>query len=115
MLGHPGVLGAMLAAGWYLFVAAGIGLGLAAVLRNTAAGVGALVTLLLIVPQVVRALPRPWNDTIGEFLPTDNILQLTTLHADPHQFAGLPALLVCTAWAALALVAGAVVLSKKDV
>lgn len=113
-LGHPGVFGGVLAAGWYLFVAAGIGLGLAAVLRHAAAGVGALVALLLIVPQVVRALPHPWNDTIGKFLPTNNIIQLTSLHPDPHQFTGLSALLVCTAWAVAALVAGAVVLSSRD-
>lgn len=113
-LGHPGVLGGILAAGWYLFVSAAIGLGLAAVFRHTAAGVGALVTLLLIVPQIVRALPHPWNDTIGKFLPTDNVLQLTTLHPEPHQFTGLSALLICTAWAVVALAAGAFVLSKKD-
>ena len=113
-LDHPGVPGGVLASGWYLSVVTLIGLGLAAALRNTAGAIGALVTLLLILPQIVPALPAPWNNDIGRFLAPNAAQQLACLYPDPHGLAPLPAFLTCCAWVLLTLAAGLIVITRRD-
>lgn len=113
-LDHPGVPGGILASGWYLCVVTLIGAGLAAALRSTAGAIGAFVVLLLILPQIVPALPAPWNNDIGRFLAPNAAQQLASLYPDPHGLAALPALLVCCAWAIAALAAGLAVITRRD-
>jgi ABC-2 type transport system permease protein len=113
-LDHPGVPGGILASGWYLCVVTLIGVGLAAALRSTAGAIGAFVALLLILPQIVPALPPPWNNDIGQVLAPNAAQQLASLHPDPHGLAPLPALLTCCVWVVVALAAGLVVLTRRD-
>ena len=68
-ISDPGALRAVLAAGFYLFVAGLIGLGLGAVLRSTAGAVASAIGLLFLLPQVVGALPSPWRLTSASSFP----------------------------------------------
>jgi hypothetical protein len=52
--------------GFSLFAIALIGIGLGAIIRNTAGAVAALPALIYL-PLVVLGLPHPFNDTIGRF------------------------------------------------
>jgi hypothetical protein len=113
-LGDPGVARGVLAAGWYLAVGSLLGLGFAALTRNTAAAIGALVLVQLILPQIAAALPRPWNDDFGRLLAPNAAQQLASLRPDPQWLAPLPAFLTCCAWALVVLVGGGIVLTRRD-
>ncbi len=52
---------AVIGAPLYLTVVGLHGLGLAAVLRNTAAGISSLFPVLFVLPIIVRFLPSPWS------------------------------------------------------
>jgi hypothetical protein len=113
-LSDPAALRAVLAAAFYLLVAGLIGLGLGAVLRYTAGAVAAAIGLLFLLPEVVSALPTPWREDIGKFLPENMIAQLVATHPSTS---GLP---VGWCWAMLAaypavlLAAGAYLISRRD-
>jgi ABC-2 type transport system permease protein len=68
-LGHPAVLRAVVMQGVYLALIGLIGLGLGALLRNTAAGIGALAGVTFVLPLVLLAVPQHARDAIGKFLP----------------------------------------------
>jgi ABC-2 type transport system permease protein len=63
-LSHPGVPGAVLAAGLLLAVVATMGLGLGAIVRHTAGGIAALVGLIFL-PAILGLLPPPWGARVG--------------------------------------------------
>ncbi|WP_035799786.1 ABC transporter permease subunit [Kitasatospora mediocidica] len=69
-LGDPGALRAVLGGGTYLMLAALLGMGLAVIVRSTAAAVGALFGLLLILPILVGGLPHSLALDIGQYLPS---------------------------------------------
>jgi ABC-2 type transport system permease protein len=113
-ISDPGALRAVLAAGFYLFVAGIIGLGMGAVLRSTAGAVASAIGLLFLLPQVVGALPSPWRSDIGKFLPGNVIAQLTS--SDPSSKLLSPGWcwVVLVAYPVAFLVSGAYVISNRD-
>ena len=113
-LSDPGALRAVRAAAFSLLVAGLIGLGLGTVLRYTAGAIAAAIGLLFLLPEVVGALPTPWRNDIGKFLPENMISQLVATHPSSN---GLPvswcwALLL--AYPAVLLAAGAYLLNRRD-
>ncbi len=82
-LGDPGVLRAVLGAALYLTVIGLLGLGLGALLRNTAGGISALFGVLFVLPIIVRFLPASWADPIDKYLPSTAGEAITHVHADP--------------------------------
>ena len=113
-LTDPGALRAVLAAAFYLLVAGLIGLGLGAILRYTAGAIAAAIGLLFLLPQVVSALPTPWRDDIGKFLPENMISQLVATHPSAT---GLPVgwcWVLLVAYPAVLLAAGAYLISRRD-
>jgi ABC-2 type transport system permease protein len=79
-LSHPGVPGAVLAAGFLLFACAMAGLGLGAIIRHTAGAVAALFGLIYIPAILYISLPSPWNARIGRFTLTIAGTQVVALH-----------------------------------
>lgn len=114
-LGQPGVLRAVIGGAGYLAVIGALGVGLGTLLRRTAGAIAALVGLLLILPILVNFLPSPWNNDISKFLP---------LQAGQSIFRAAPAasgdlslwvgFAVFCAYAVVALVFGAVLLTRRD-
>jgi hypothetical protein len=113
-LSDPGVLRAVVATGLYVALVGVAGLGLGAIIRHSAGAITALVGFLLVAPALVSALPSPWADRIGKFLPLSIGEQAaTTGHLDHHlgPWAGLLVLAVC---AGVAVAAGGWLLKRRD-
>jgi len=114
-LGDPGVARAVVGGALYLAVVGILGLGLAAVLRRTAGAIATLVGLLLVLPILVNFLPSPWNDDIAKYLPGEaggsvfHVVQRSQTALSP--WTGFA---VLSAYAAAALLAGAVLLQRRD-
>jgi hypothetical protein len=86
-LGANGVLRAVIGAGLYLAVVGLLASSLGALLRNTAAGISAVVALLFVLPGVVQALPDSWRNPVTEFWPTQAGSQIFVIHRDAHTLA----------------------------
>ncbi|MDQ6727496.1 MAG: ABC transporter permease subunit [Actinomycetota bacterium] len=114
-LGDPGVARAVLGGAMYLAVIGLMGLGLAAILRRTAGAIATLVGILLVLPILVNFLPSPWNDDISKYLPGQAggaIFQV--VQRDSNALSAWVGFAVLCAYAAVALVAGAVLVDRRD-
>ena len=113
-LAHPGALRGVLAAGFYLAVTAWVGLGLGAVIRHTAGAITAMVGLVFLLPQIIHALPAPWDTRIGKF-DLDQAAQQTIMqHPHPGYFSAGPSFVIVVAYAAVAIAAAAFVITRRD-
>ncbi|WP_250036356.1 ABC transporter permease subunit [Paractinoplanes maris] len=101
----------------YLILVGLLGLGVAAVVRNSATAVGIVLALLYLMPMVLRMLPDPdWQRVLYRLTPATAVQALTTSTAGPVALPLSPAaaLGVVAAWAAGALALGAFVLHRRD-
>ena len=112
-LSRPGVPGAVLAEGLLLFVVAMLGLATGAIVRHTAGGIAAVVGVI-IVPGILAVLPAPWGSRLGRFTLVDAAHQVTALHPAANQFSPALSLVVLLAWPALALLAAALMITRRD-
>ena len=114
-LGQPGVLRAVLLAGAYPALIALIALGLGAIVRNTAAGISAVVGILFVVPLILLPLGTSIQHSVGKFLPmiiAENSMTMVKPAADSlSPFAGLA---VLCGYAVIALAAGGWALARRD-
>ncbi|MDQ6648844.1 MAG: ABC transporter permease [Actinomycetota bacterium] len=83
-LGAPHVLRAVVGSALYLVVVGLLGLGLGALLRNTAAAISTLFGLLFVLPILVRFLPSSWSGPIGKYLPSAAGQAITAVRAVPR-------------------------------
>lgn len=113
-LSHPGVLRGVLTAGIYLAVITLVGLGLGAVIRHTAGATAAMFGLVFLVPQVIHAMPAPWDTRIGKYMLDNAGQQMSALHGVPGYFSPVASLVICLAYAAVALAAGGLVITRRD-
>jgi ABC-2 type transport system permease protein len=86
-LGQPGVGRAVLGGGLYLAAVGLLGLGLGALLRGTAAAVGALFGLLFAPQILVDLLPSTWSDHLYGYLPAPAGIAVTNVRPDPTSLA----------------------------
>ena len=109
----PGALRMVLGAGIYLLLIGLIGMALGALLRNTAAGISALVALFFVIPPVLDLLPTSWSDTLGPYLPSTAGEAFwgnpDTAHLSP--WAGLA---VLVGWTAIVVALAAIRLKRHD-
>jgi hypothetical protein len=114
-LGDPGIARVVIGGAMYLAVVGLFGLGLAAILRRTAGAIATLVGMLLVLPILVNFLPSPWNDDIAKYLPGEaggaifHLAERSSTALSP--WAGFA---VLCAYAAVALLAGGVLLDRRD-
>ena len=113
-LSEPGVLRGVLAAGLYLAIITLVGLGLGTVIRHTAGAIAALFALVFLIPQVIHAMPAPWTTRIGKYTLDNAGQQMTALHGAPGYFPPGASLIVCLAYAAAALAAAAILITRRD-
>jgi ABC-2 type transport system permease protein len=112
-LSRPGVPGAVLADGLLLCVCTLLGVALGAIIRHTAGGVAAAIGVIVL-PGITALLPAPWNGRIGRFTLVEAAHQVTALHPQPDLFAPALSLLVLLAWPAAALLAAALLITRRD-
>ena len=113
-LSDPGVLRAVIGAALFLTVVGLLGIGLGALLRNTAAGISTLFGLLFVLPIIVRFLPSSWSDPINKYLPSNAGEAITRVHADPAALAPWTGFGLFCAYALVVLIAAAVSLRRRD-
>ena len=70
-IGDPGVLRAVLSAGFYGACVALIGIAIGFLVRSTAAAIGLLLGLLMLAPLLVELLPGTAGDTLSKILPSN--------------------------------------------
>lgn len=112
--GAPGVARAVVGGGLYLAVLGLLALGLGAVIRHTAGGIAALFGLILVLPGIVAALPASWSKAISPYLPSNAGQAIFHVSPQAHTLAPWAGFGVFCAYAATALVAAAVLLTRRD-
>lgn len=110
-LGQPGVASAVILSGLYLPLIGLFGLGLGAIVRSTAAGVGIFAALVLVLPIALA----PFGDQVGRFAP-ELILKssVAAVVPQPGFLSPLVGFGVMAAYATLTLLAGLVVFARRD-
>ena len=114
-LSDPSVLRAVLSGGLYLFALGLLALGLATIVRHTAAAISTFVGLLLILPIIVAALPSSFSDDINRYLPANIGTVMLSSHyhgADP--FGPWTSFGLLCGYAVVALIVGGVLLVRRD-
>ncbi len=114
-LGDPGVPRAVLGAGLFLAGIGAFGVGLGALLRNTAAGIATLTGLLFVAPVIVDALPRRWADAVGPYLPANAGAAMASAGDHAGGLTPWAGLAVLAAWVAVAIGLAAIMLMRRDV
>jgi ABC-2 type transport system permease protein len=110
----PGALRGVVAMGLFLAVVAVLGVGLGALIRHTAGAIAALFGVIFLVPGIVSALPAPWDNRIGKWLPHDLIGQLTSVHLQSGDLSRPASLAVLLAYPVAFLGAAAWRLRHRD-
>jgi len=113
-LAHPGVPGAVLAAGLVLAACALAGLGLGAIIRHTAGAIVATVAVIYLLAVLCALLPAPWNGRIGRFTLPLAAYQVVALHPAAGLLSPALSLLVLLAWPAAILLVAAAAITRRD-
>lgn len=114
-LSDPHVGRAVIGSALYLTGVGLLGLGLGALLRNTAGAISTLFALLFVFPVVVHFLPASWNDAIAKYLPSNAGQVITsTRHLDSNSLGPWTGLGVFFLYAVVALVLASVALVRRD-
>jgi ABC-type transport system involved in multi-copper enzyme maturation permease subunit len=113
-LAQPGVPGAVLAAGFVLCACALTALGLAAIIRPTAAAITATLAVIYLVAGLCLSLPSPWKADVGRFTMAFAASQVTALHPQAGLFSPGGSMLVLVAWPAATLLVAGLVISRRD-
>jgi ABC-2 type transport system permease protein len=111
-LSHPGVPGAVLAAGFVLAVVAVTGVGLGAAIRHTAGAVAVLPAVFYL-PLALLSLPAPLNHEIDRFTLPVAAYQVVALHPATNLLAPALSMLVLIGWPAIILAIAAVLITRR--
>src|SRR5262252_3064212 len=112
---HPGVPGAVLAAGFALAVSAVVGVGVGAIIRHTAGGIAGAVIVVYLLGVLCLILPAPWNTRLGKFTLPFAAYQAVTLHPRAGLLSPGLSMLVLVAWPAVTLLAAGALIVRRDV
>lgn len=113
-LSHPGVLRSLIGAVLFLTAMGLFGLGLGAIVRNTAGGIALLAGLVFVLPPIVGLLPSNISDAINPYLPSVAGGTVWTITPDSHTFSPWGGFALFVGYAALSLVIAAVLLKRRD-
>jgi ABC-2 type transport system permease protein len=113
-LGAAGVPRAVVGAGLYLTAIGLFGLGLGAIVRNTAGGIATFAGLMFVLPPLMNVLPASWNAAASPYLPLQAGEAVMALHRG-DQLAPWTGFGVLCAYAAVSLAVAAILLRRRDV
>jgi ABC-2 type transport system permease protein len=113
-LSHPGVVRALFGAALFLTVMGLFGLGLGAIIRNTAGAIAALAGIVFVLPPIISLLPSSVSDSINPYLPSSAGGAIWTIHPDPNTLAPWAGLALFFGYAVLALAIAAVLMRRRD-
>ena len=115
-LGTTGALRAVLMSGLFIALLALMSFGFGLIIRSTAGAIAAFVAVVFVLPLVMHGISEP--DV--RYLPTQILTNsvMSTVHQGPggniHPMAATTGLLLMVAYAAVSVVAGAVLFVKRD-
>lgn len=115
-LPHPGVFRAVVGAAGYLTLVGLTGVGIGALLRNTAGAISTLAGLLFVLPILAIVLPQSWNDSISPYFPSRAGESLFSIRKpDPTSLAPGAALAVMGTYVVVIVALAAIELRRRDV
>lgn len=109
----PGVARAVVGAALYLTVAGLFGLGLGAIVRNTAGGIATFAGIMFVLPPLMNVLPTSWNNAASPYLPLAAGQAITSITPGNHLAPWVGFTLFC-GYAAAALAIASVLLLRRD-
>jgi ABC-2 type transport system permease protein len=114
-LGDPHALRAVVGTALFLTVLGALGVGLGALVRNTAGGIASLVGLLFVLPGITALLPASTGDAIRPYLPLDAGTTVATSTFDgTHHLSTWGGFAVFCAYTAVVIAAAAMRLARAD-
>jgi ABC-type transport system involved in multi-copper enzyme maturation permease subunit len=114
-LGTPHAVEAIVGTALYLTLIGLLAVGLGFLLRTTAGAIATLVGIVLVLPLLASALPDPYATDVRKYLPLSAVDQLmSAARPDPSLLAPWTGLGITALYAAAALLAGFVVLKRRD-
>jgi len=115
-LGDPGVARAIIGFALYLTVAGLLALGVGTLIPHAAGAIATAVGLLLVLPQLAKALPASLQNTVQEYLPSNagQAIIGQNKFAPSHLLPPWAGSGVFCAYAAAALIGAAVILDRRD-
>ena len=114
-LSHPGVLAGLLVAGFFLAACALVGVGVGAIIRHTAVGIAASLSIVYLLALLCLALPSPWRATLGRLTMPFAAYQVIALHPSPSLLSPGLSVLVLIAWPAATLLTASLVITRRDI
>lgn len=114
-LSNPGVTRAVVGGALYLTLVGLLGLGLGAIIRNTAGGISALVGALFVLPPLMNVLPTSWNNAVSPYLPSNAGQAIMSVHQHANTLAPWTGLAVLAGYVAGTIAIAAVLLRHRDV
>jgi ABC-2 type transport system permease protein len=115
-IGDPGALRVVIGAALFLTLLGVMTIGMGALVRSSAGGIAMFVGVLLIVRLLVKFLPSSIADSVVPFLPglAGTTVATHTQFEEAHHLSPGGGLAVFCGYAAIAVVAGAVALMRRD-
>jgi len=114
-LSTPGAVRAIVGGAIYLTLIGLLAVGLGFLIRNTAGAIATLFGIVLVAPLLASALPEPYSTDVSKYLPLNAGSQiLVTMNFDPTQLRPWVGIGVTALYAVVALIAGALMLKRRD-
>jgi ABC-2 type transport system permease protein len=114
-LAAPHALRAVIGTALFLTVLGIMATALGALIRNTAGGIAAFVALLFVLPGIVALLPSSTGDAINPYLPLNAAFTVaTSTFENDHHLAPWTGFAVYCGYAAVAVVAAAIGMVRRD-
>ena len=113
-LAGPGVLRAVIGSALYITLCGLFAFAAAAIIRNTAATITAMIGLLFVIPALVNLLP--WRNDLVRWLPSSaaRAISATVGGQDPHLFSPWGQFAMFAVYTAVLLVVGGILFRKRD-
>ena len=116
-LSQPGVLRSLTITALFVEACGLFAFGIGALVRNTAAALTLAFGFLVLLPQLIRTLPVFLHDDLTRWVPGGDAINSMTATIGgqiPHTFSAWGELAVFAGYAAILLMAGAVLFSRRD-
>ena len=115
-LAGPDVLRAVIGIALYITLCGLFAFAAAAIIRNTAATITAMIGLLFVIPTLVNLLPNSWGNDLVRWLPSSagQAISATVRGQDPHLFSPWGQFAVFAVYTAVLLVVGGILFRKRD-
>ncbi|MEV5282867.1 ABC transporter permease subunit [Streptomyces sp. NPDC052811] len=113
-LGDPGVLRAVAYAVLYLVIVTVLATSLGAIMRSTAGAIAVLFTLVFLLPQVLDHLPQDLRHDVMRFGLQRAVASAVSIRPQLDTFSPTVSILVCAAYAVVALALALFLIGRRD-